>query len=65
MLNRRNIKIIRLSKLLDYKNFELFKITKALNNFAYELELSTFINDIYSIFYLWLLYLDNSDLLLE
>ena len=52
ILNRKNIKTIRLSKLLDYKNLKLFKIIKALNNFAYELELSIFINNIYFIFYL-------------
>ena len=50
ILNSRNIKIIRLSKSLDYKNLELFKVIRAINNIVYELELLDGIN-IFLIFY--------------
>ena len=50
ILNSRNIKIIRLNKSLNYKNLELFRIIRVINNIVYELELSDEIN-IYSIFY--------------
>ena len=60
MLDSRNIKTIRSNKFLDYKNLNPFKIIRAINNIIYKLKLSKSIN-IYSIFYPWLLYLDNSD----
>ena len=47
MLDRRNIKALRLSRLLDYKNIDLFKIKRVLNNITYELNLSIIINEIY------------------
>ena len=60
MLNSRNIKTTRLNKSLDYKNLESFQIIKVINNITYELELSNEIN-VYLVFHLWLLYIDNSD----
>ena len=51
MLNARNIKIIRLNKLLDYKNIGLFKVIRVINNMIYELDLFNDIN-IFSVFYL-------------
>ena len=62
MLDNRNIKIIRSNKSLNYKNLEPFRVVRAINNIIYELNLSKKIN-IYSIFYLWLLYINNSNLL--
>ena len=50
MLNSRNIKITRLNKSLNYKNLELFKIIRAINNIAYKLKLSNEIN-VYSMFH--------------
>ena len=52
ILNTRNIKIIKLNKLLDYKNLDLFKIIRVINNFTYKLKLLLLIEDIFLIFYL-------------
>ena len=60
MLDNRNIKITRSNKLLNYKNLGSFKIIKVINNIIYKLEFSKGMN-IYSVFYSWLLYLDNSN----
>ena len=51
MLNNRNIRIIKLNKFLDYKNLELYRIVRIINNIIYELELSNELN-IYLVFYL-------------
>ena len=51
MLNNRNIRITRLNKSLNYKNLELYKIVKVINNIIYELKLSNDLN-IYLVFYL-------------
>ena len=64
MLDSRNIRIIRSNKSLDYKNLKLFKIIKAINNMTYKLKLSDEIN-VYLVFHLQLLYLDNSDSLFK
>ena len=64
MLNDKNIKINRLSKSLNHKNINLYKIIKVINNIIYKLKLSKKIN-IFSIFHSWLLHLDNNDLLLN
>ncbi len=50
MLNSKNIKTTRPNKSLDHKNLGPFRITRAINNMAYELDLHP-----------WLLHLDNSD----
>ena len=52
MLDRRNIKIFQLSRLLNYKNIESFKITRILNSIIYKLELLSIISDIHLVFYL-------------
>lgn len=62
MLNIKNIKRNWLSKFLNHKNINFFKILKIINNIIYELKLSKKIN-IFFIFYLWLLYLNSNDLL--
>ena len=64
ILDGRNIKIIRLNKLLDYKNLEPFRVSRAINNMVYKLKLPNNIN-VFSIFYFWLLHLNNSDPLLR
>ena len=64
MLNNKNIKINRSSKSLNYKNINLYKIIKVINNIIYRLKLSKEIN-IFFIFYSRLLHLDNSDSLLN
>ncbi len=51
ILNIKNIKIIYLNKLLNYKNLNLFKVIKVINNFTYKLKLSILIEGIFSIFY--------------
>ena len=50
ILDGRNIKIIRLNKLLDYKNLEPFRVSRAINNMVYKLKLPNNIN-VFSIFY--------------
>ena len=61
MLDTRNIKITCLNKLLDHKNLGPFKIIRVINNLVYKLKLLLSMAGIFSIFYLWLLHLDNSD----
>ena len=60
MLDSRNIKTTRPNKSLDHKNLGPFRVTKAINNMAYELDLPDGMN-IYPVFHPWLLHLDNSD----
>ena len=62
MLDCRNIKTTRLNKSLDYKNLRPFKVAYIINNMAYKLELLKGL-DIFPVFHLQLLHLDNSDLL--
>ena len=52
MLNARNIKTVRLSKSLNYKNLKSFKIVCVINNSAYKLKLLKFIKSVYLVFYL-------------
>ena len=40
MLNNKNIKINRSSKFLNYKNLNLYKIIKVINNITLKLKLS-------------------------
>ena len=61
MLDQRNIKTDRPSKSLDHKNLGPFKIIKAYDNMAYELELPLAMKSIHPVFHPWLLHLDNSD----
>ena len=51
MLNNRNIQIIRSNKSLNYKNLELYRIVRVINNIVYELKLLDELN-IYLVFYL-------------
>ena len=60
MLDSRNLKTTRPNKSLDHKNLGPFRISKAINNMAYELELPEGMN-VYPVFHPWLLHLDNSD----
>jgi len=52
MLDGRNIKIKRIRKFLEDKNFGLYKIIKIIDNHVYKLELSKLMVRIYSVFYL-------------
>ena len=61
MLDRRNIKTTRPNKSLAYKNMGPSKVVKALNNYAYQLELPTSMSSLHPVFHPWLLHLDNSD----
>lgn len=61
MLDGRNIKTVRPVKSLDHKNLGPFRITRAFNNSAYELDLPASMNKIHPVFHPWLLHLDNSD----
>ena len=64
MLDSKNIKTLKLNKSLNHKNLKSFKVIKTINNITYELKLPNKIN-IYPVFHLWLLHLDNSDPLLR
>ena len=55
---------MRPNKSLDYKNLGPFKVIRVINNSAYELKLPPLIEGIFLVFHPWLLYLDNSQLLL-
>ena len=59
MLDARFQKITRSSKSLDYKNFDLFTIIKIVNKYAFLLDLSKTMKDVFSIFHSWLLHLDE------
>jgi len=52
ILNTRNIAIAKLSKSLEHKNIDFYKIVKVINNYVYELKLFKSIKLIYFIFYL-------------
>ena len=52
ILDIRNIKIIKLNKLLDYKNLGLFKVVRVINNSIYKLKLLLLIEGIFLVFYL-------------
>lgn len=52
MLNIKNIKITRFTKLLNYKNITLFKIIRIINNIIYKLNFLKTIAKIFSMFYL-------------
>lgn len=60
MLDTRNIKTRRPSDSLDHKNLGPFKIVRAINNSAYELDLPSSMK-IFPVFHPWLLHLDGSD----
>ena len=60
MLNSKHIKIIKFNNFLNYKNFDFFKIIRAINNTTYELKLFDSIKNIFSIFHSWFLYLNNN-----
>ena len=51
MLNSRNIRITKSNKSLDYKNLELYKIVRVVNNIIYKLKLPNELN-IYLVFHL-------------
>ena len=51
ILDSKIIETTRLNKFLNYKNLELYRITRVINNIIYELELLDELN-IYLIFYL-------------
>ena len=61
MLDRRNIKTKRPNKSLDHKNIGPYAIKRAIDNFAYELDLPENMGKVHPVFHPWLLHLDNSD----
>jgi len=52
MLNKRNIRIKRIRKFLENKNFEFYKIINIIDNYVYKLKLLKLIIKIYLVFYL-------------
>ena len=56
---------MRPNKSLNYKNLEPYQIKKAINNFAYELNLPESISAVHPVFHSWLLHLNESNLLSE
>ena len=59
MLDARYQIITRFNKILDYKNLNLFRVTRVIDNCVYELNLSKIIKNIHSMFYSWLLHVDD------
>lgn len=59
MLDARYIKTVRPNNFLDYKNLDLYKITRAMNNSAYELDLLQAMSSLFNVFHSWLLHLDD------
>lgn len=60
-----NIKTNWANKLIDYKNLGLLMIIGIINKSSYELKLFISISNIFSVFYLWPLYLDKNDFFLR
>ena len=56
MLNERNIKTARSNKSLDHKNMRSYKITRVINNSAYELRLPDSMKKVFPVFHPWLLH---------
>lgn len=56
MLDGRNIKITRPNKSLDHKNMGPYKIIRAINNSAYELDLPSSMKNVFPVFHPWLLH---------
>ena len=52
MLDNKNIKIIKLTKSLNHKNLESYKIIKVYDNLTYELKLFAAMRRLYLVFYL-------------
>ena len=65
MLNARFIIIMRFSKLLNYKNFDFYRIIKVIYNSTYKLNFFESIKTIFSIFHFWLLHLNELKQLFE
>ena len=63
ILDTQNIQISHINKSLDHKNLGPFKIIRVINNSAYKLKLPPSISSIFPVFYLWLIHLNNSNLL--
>ena len=56
MLNRRYFKTMRFNK-----NLNSFKVIRMINNCAYEFKLFQIMNEYFSMFYSYLLHLNNDD----
>ena len=56
MLDSRNVKTTRPNKSLDHKNLGPFKIIRAINNSAYELDLPKSLGATFPVFHPWLLH---------
>ena len=61
ILDARNLKTSRPSKLLDYKNISLYKIVRVINNIAYKIALPETLKGVYPVFHPQLLYLDDNN----
>ena len=51
MLNAKYIKTMRLNNFLNHKNLDFYKITRAINNIVYELDLLEIINNLFNVFH--------------
>ena len=63
MLDARHLKTMRSNRELNYKNLKPFAINRVINNSAYQLNLSNSMTDVFPVFHLWLLHLNDSNLM--
>ena len=61
LLNIRNLSITRSSRSLNHKNVDSFEIVRVINNVVYELKLSDFMKDTWSVFHSWLFHLNKNN----
>ena len=59
MLNAKYIKTMRSNNSLNHKNLDLYKITRAINNIVYELDLLEIMSNLFNVFHSWLLHLND------
>ena len=65
MLDFRYFKTIKSNRDLNYRNLDSFKIVRVIDNNAYELKLSKFMKNVFSMFHFWFLHLKNSNFMFE
>ena len=59
MLDAKYIKTMKSIFFLNHKNLDLYKITRAINNIVYELDLLEIMNNLFNVFHSWLLHLND------
>ena len=59
ILNVKYIKTIKSNIFLNYKNLNLYKITRVINNNVYEFDFLEIMRNLFNVFHSWLLHLND------